>query len=168
MAVIVVLVLRHAGDISGLDAGCKQQLEGENAVQAAVEGRGDSLCVFPQADGVDGLWPFPLIVVRDVGGDELADGERLCPGVGIGGIEGIKLEIVQYFLCPGAVPDGGHPEISGVLHEPACGAQGVEALAAEPQVALPYVDVIVRLDEKECNDSQDGDDSEKRKNAAES
>ena len=81
VAVLVVPVFRQTSDISGVQSGGKKQFECKDTMKPAVECRGDILRVFPKADGIDVLRPFFLIVVRNIGRDELADGECFCPGV---------------------------------------------------------------------------------------
>jgi hypothetical protein len=91
VAVVVVLVLRHAGDIAGCQVGRDEKLEGEDAMKSAVEGRGDVLRVLPKTDSVDVLRVFLLIVVRNMRGDEGGDTESLVPRGG--GTEADRVEV---------------------------------------------------------------------------
>ena len=57
-----------------VQTGGEHQFECEYAVQTAVECRFDTLRIFPQINGIAVLGLYFLIVVRDVGGYEFADG----------------------------------------------------------------------------------------------
>ena len=84
-------------------------------METAIESRGDILGVFPQTDGVDVFRPFLLVVMRDIGRDEFADGKCLGPCVRIGGIQRVQLEIIPNLFRPDGVLDDRHLKRDGIL-----------------------------------------------------
>jgi hypothetical protein len=80
MAVLVILVFRHAGNKTVFDVNGKQQFTQQNGMPAAVETRRNALCVFPELDRIEPFNWLLLIVMRNMIRDKLADRQRLFPG----------------------------------------------------------------------------------------